>query len=347
MDICNVARQFDIKGNVLSAQRYGDGHINVTYLVETDEKRYILQKVNTTLFTDPDKLMHNISTVSSHIRSKATEDIERCTLNVIKTKEGKPYFKNEDGCYRVYDFIEDALAHNKADEKLFYYSAVAFGKFANDLSDFDASQLYEILPSFHDTTVRFANFEKAIKEDKFDRVKLVKDEIEFFINRKNYCGMIVERLADGRLPLRVTHNDTKLNNVMLDNETGKPVAVIDMDTVMPGSVSYDFGDSIRFGCNTGAEDEKDLSKVHFSLALYKSYAKGYTEAYPLMTSEERKMLPYGSIIMTYECGMRFLTDYLQGDTYFRTSREGHNLDRCRTQMRLVEEMEENLDKMSV
>ena len=167
------------------------------------------------------------------------------------------------------------------------------------------------------------------------------------MERKKYCDMIVSRLKDGRLPLRVTHNDTKLNNVMLDDATDKPVAVIDLDTVMPGSVCYDFGDSIRFGCNTGAEDEPNLDKVHFSLPLYKSYLKGYLSTFKTLTDEEKKMLPYGAIIMTYECGMRFLTDYLQGDTYFRTLRENQNLDRCRTHIRLIEEMEANFDEMQV
>ena len=349
MDLIKIIHEFQVEGVISSVEPYGEGHINQTYLATGDKKRYILQKINTKLFTEPDKLMFNIKEVTEWIckvHEKQGLSTDRL-LKIVPTKNGDDFLQNEDGAFRVYDFIENATSHQQADEKKFYQSAVAFGQFAEDLSAFDASVLHDVLPFFHDTTVRFSAFEKAVNADMVGRKASCQAEIDFYMARKKYCDMIVSRLADGRLPLRVTHNDTKLNNVMLDDATDKPVAVIDLDTVMPGSVCYDFGDSIRFGCNTGAEDEPNLDKVHFSLPLYKSYLKGYLSTFKTLTDEEKKMLPYGAIIMTYECGMRFLTDYLQGDTYFRTSRENQNLDRCRTHIRLIEEMEANFDEMQV
>lgn len=226
----------------------------------------------------------------------------------------------------------------------FYESAVAFGNFANLLADFDASQLYEILPDFHNTKKRYENFKKAVDRDICGRKAQVQREIDWMEKHSDLCGKIVDKIAGGEIPLRVTHNDTKLNNVMIDAATGKALAVIDLDTVMPGSLCYDFGDSIRFGCNSAAEDEADLSKVHFRLDLYKTYLEGYLSAVgDFITKAERENLAMGAVLMTYECGMRFLTDYLENDVYFHTTREGQNLDRTHTQMRLADEMLENFD----
>ena len=349
MELVQIANEFCVEGEIYSVTPYGEGHINQTYLAVSDKKRYILQRINTTLFTKPDELMYNIEKVTQHIAKKYKSQGKPTDrlLQIVPTKTGKSFLQIEEGCFRTYVFIENAISHQTANEKLFYQSAVAFGQFAEDLSDFDASVLYDVLPSFHDTTVRFKNFENAINADTVGRKASVQAEIDFYLQRKHYCDMIVSRLKDGRLPLRVTHNDTKLNNVMLDETTGEPVAVIDLDTVMSGSICYDFGDSIRFGCNTASEDEQDLDKTHFSLPLYHSYAKGFLSTFSTMTDEEKRMLPYGAIIMTYECGMRFLTDYLQGDVYFRRKREGQNLDRCRTHMKLIEEMEKYLPQMQL
>ena len=232
-------------------------------------------------------------------------------------------------------------------EKDFYYSAVAFGKFAKTLKECDASKLYEIIPDFHNTKQRFENFKKAVNEDVLGRKKDCQEEIAFVMERQHYYSMIVDKLASGEIPLKVTHNDTKLNNVLLDAKTGEPVCVIDLDTIMPGSLCYDFGDSIRFGCNPCEEDEKDLSKVNFRFDLYKVYLDGYLSAVgDDITQVEKDNLALGSIMMTIECGMRFLTDYLVGDTYFKTSREGQNLDRCRTQFKLVSDMEKIFDEMN-
>lgn len=261
-------------------------------------------------------------------------------LTLIRTKDDAAYYFDGTNYFRVYVFIEGATSYQSVrTERDFYESAVAFGNFANLLSEFDASRLYEVLPDFHNTKVRYQNFLSAVEKDVCGRAKEVEREIEWVKAHSSLCGKLVDAIASGEIPLRVTHNDTKLNNVMLDDATGKGIAVIDLDTVMPGSLCYDFGDSIRFGCNTAAEDEPDLEKVHFDLGLYKVYLKGYLSAVGEgITEAEKKALPLGAVMMTYECGMRFLTDYLEGDTYFKTHREKHNLDRAHTQFKLVDEM---------
>ena len=349
-----IISEFNVNGTLISCERYGEGHINETYLAVLEQEKkpvnYILQKINSNLFKDVDKLMNNIKLVTEFNRSKIKErggNPDRESLSLVYAKDGKPYIQTEDGYFRLYIFITDAIAYQTVDKpELFYQSAVAFGNFANLLAEFDATKLYEVLPNFHNTIKRFENFEKALSADAMGRASSVKEEIDFFLERKDYCGKRVNLLNSGEMPTKVTHNDTKLNNVMLDASTGTPVAVIDLDTIMPGSICYDFGDSIRFGCNTGAEDEPDLTKVNFSIELFEAYAKGYLTALgDSVTKIERENLPWGAILMTLECGMRFLTDYLEGDHYFRTHREGHNLDRTRTQIKLVTEMEKNLSKM--
>lgn len=268
-------------------------------------------------------------------------------LNIVYTKEGKSYYFDGIDYFRVYVFIERATTYQSVrDLRDFYESAVAFGNFANLLAEFDASQLYEILPDFHNTKVRYANFLRAVEKDVCGRKAEVEAEIKWVAAHKDLCGKIVDKIAAGEIPLRVTHNDTKLNNVMLDDKTGKGIAVIDLDTVMPGSLCYDFGDSIRFGCNSGAEDEPDLTKVNFRFDLYETYLDGYLSAVgKSITAAERENLPTGAVLMTYECGMRFLTDYLEGDVYFRTTRPKHNLDRARTQFKLVDDMLAVSDRM--
>ena len=229
---------------------------------------------------------------------------------------------------------------------VFKNSGKAFGEFQNYLAEFDASKLTETIKRFHDTPKRFADFQAALEANVMDRAKDCKEETNFILSHENTYGIAMEGLQSGSLPLRVTHNDTKLNNILMDAETGEARAVIDLDTIMPGSMLFDFGDSIRFGASTAAEDEKDLSKVHFDIELFKAYAEGYVGAVKdSITDAEAKLLPYGAYLMTIECGMRFLTDYLAGDTYFATKYEGHNLVRCRTQIRLASEMEASFDAM--
>ena len=355
-DLRKIIFEFDVSGDYVSCERYGEGHINETYLAvlkeNGKEKKYILQKINGKLFPDADKLMSNICLVTEFNRKKIAErggDPNRESLTVVKTKDGKPYYHDEktNANFRVYVFITDAIAYQTVEKpEHFYESAVAFGNFANLLAEFDATKLYEILPDFHNTEKRYGDFLRSLHNDACGRAKSVSKEIKFVTDRKEYCGRIVNLLKSGAMPTKVTHNDTKLNNVMLDAKTGKYVAVIDLDTIMPGSICYDFGDSIRFGCNTGAEDEPDLSKVNFDINLFESYTKGYLTALgKSVTKVEKSNLAFGAILMTYECGMRFLADYLDGDVYFKTARANHNLDRARTQFKLVADMEKVLSEM--
>ena len=336
-----VAEQFQLEGNVTEICPYGEGHINLTLLVTTDKKRYIMQKMNTRVFPDPDSLMRNICGVTEHLWARNIE-----TLRVIWTKDNQPFLKGEE-CYRVYDFIENTVTYQTASDKnVFRNSGKAFGEFQNYLAEFDASKLTETIARFHDTPNRFANFKAALEKDAFNRAKDCKKEIEFVLSHENTYGLAMESLKNGSLPLRVTHNDTKLNNILMDAKSGEARAVIDLDTIMPGSMLFDFGDSIRFGASTAAEDEKDLDKVHFDINLFKAYAEGYCGAVKdSITKREAELLPYGAYLMTIECGMRFLTDYLSGDTYFATKYEGHNLVRCRTQIKLAGEMEAQFDEM--
>ncbi len=326
---------------MLSVEPYGEGHINRTYLVVTTKKRYILQEMNTKIFPNSGGLMGNICAVTQHLKERGVE-----TLDVIPTIDGRSYYQGEE-CFRVYAFIENTVTYQSVeDENIFRSAGKAFGEFQNHLSTFNASVLTEILPRFHDTPKRFCDFKEAMKKDEYHRAQTCKEEIAFLLNRQDGYGKIVEGLADGSIPLRVTHNDTKLNNILMDEQTKKARAVIDLDTVMPGSMLYDFGDSIRFGASTAAEDEQDLSKVRFSLPLFKGYAEGFCSAVKeSITLKERVLLPYAAYLMTVECGMRFLTDYLSGDTYFATKYQGHNLVRCRTQLKLAKEMDENLSQM--
>ena len=351
--IMNYERElngFKLDGKAVAAERYGQGHINETILVVTDAgAKYILQKINERVFKDADGLMNNVRLVTAHVAGKvraAGGDVGRGALQLVLTKGGEAFLRSDNGAFRMYVFIDDATSYQTVEApEQFYESAVAFGTFQNYLSDFDASQLIETIPDFHNTVKRFENFRNSLTADKRGRAAAARKEIDFVLSREKYCGRIVGLLKSGRMPLRVTHNDTKLNNVMLDNATGKALAVIDLDTVMPGSCCYDFGDSIRFGCSSGAEDEQDLTKVNFKLDLFETYSRGYLGALRNITQIERDNMAFGAILMTYECGMRFLADHLDGDIYFRIHRENHNLDRARTQFKLIEDMEKRLGDM--
>ncbi len=332
---------FVLDGEILSITQFGQGHINKTFLVATTRKNYILQEVNTRVFHNFDGLMHNIYAVTNMLRERGKE-----TFVFVPTKEGEPYFKGE-RCFRMREFIDDTVVYQKAvTPKVFLNAGKAFGEFQNLLADFDASILVETIPHFHDTPKRFADFCIALKEDKCKRAKSCKEEIEFILDRKDTFSYIVEAIEAGSVPLRVTHNDTKLSNILMDEKTHEARAVIDLDTIMPGSMLYDFGDAIRFGASTAREDEPDLSKVHLSLELFEAFAQGFVGAVKdSITPKEGELLPYSAYLMTMECGMRFLTDYLNGDIYFATQYPEHNLVRARTQFRLASEMEQNEEKM--
>ncbi len=349
-------KNFDFEGKIVDKKPLKKGHINDTFCIVCEvcnkqNKKYILQKINTNIFKNPNELMENVVNVTSYIRKIVIEnggDPERETLNIIPTKSGENYYKSENGdCWRVYKFIEDATTYDLVENAQdFYESAVAFGNFQRLLSNFPANTLYETIPNFHNTVDRLNSLKEAIQKDIVNRVKNVKEEIDFILNREKDCHIICDLLEKGEIPLRVTHNDTKLNNVMIDNKTKKAICVIDLDTVMPGTVLNDFGDSIRFGASTALEDEQDLSKVECSMELFEAYTKGFIEGVKgNLTDKEKEMLPMGAKIITLECGIRFLTDYLQGDTYFKIDRTSHNLDRARTQFKLVLDMENKWEQM--
>lgn len=341
---------WDWQGTPSEPAAYGEGHINQTYVVRVDgagsPKRYILQKINTDTFKDPDQLMGNVCGVTEYLRDVIRQnggDPDRETLRVRLTREGKPYYRAADGaCWRVYDFIEDTVClQSVRNAEDFCESALAFGKFQRLLAQYPVEKLYETIPHFHDTPKRLADFEAVVQRDPLGRAEGVRQEIDFVLARRADCRYMTDLLAAGRLPLRVTHNDTKLNNVLLDKTTGKGICVIDLDTVMPGLVANDFGDSIRFGANDCAEDEPDTRKVHFSLPLYEAYTRSFLEMVgDALTPLERETLPWGARLMTLECGMRFLADYLDGDHYFHIHRPAQNLDRARTQFKLVADMED-------
>lgn len=353
----SIIKHFQFKGEYIYCEPFGCGHINSTYAIyfrrETASPvRYILQCINTNIFTDPKGLMNNIDLVTSYLRDKillAGGDPDRETLTIVKTTDGKPYYTDEEGrCYRAYLFIEDATCYQSVDKPgLFYKAAKAFGNFQKLLKDYPADTLVETIPNFHNTVTRYNNFIKAVEADNENRVQYVTEEIKFIKDREADCGIIVSMIADSSIPLRVTHNDTKLNNIMMDNSTDTGICVIDLDTVMPGSLLYDFGDSIRFGASSALEDETDISKVYMRLDLFEEYVKGFLEGTGgALTQKELDSLPLSAKIMTLECGIRFLTDYLEGDHYFKIHRENHNLDRARTQFKLVADMEDKMEAMS-
>lgn len=350
-----IIDRFAVEGTTVKVSEYGSGHINQTELVELNcgehVARYILQKINTQIFSDVSQLMDNIVKVTSFLSQKIQAqggDPDRETLQVIPTKDGDSYYCAKDGYYRMYQFVEGADSFDAASRPgILYESGRAFGRFQQLLSDYPASTLYETIPDFHHTPKRFAAFCSAVDADSCGRAASVADEIAFIKERESQMQVLTGLLESGDLPVRVVHNDTKLNNVLFDHKTRKGLCVIDLDTVMPGTLVYDFGDAIRFGANTAAEDEPDVSKVSLDLELYQQYVSGYLlGCNGSLTQKELDMLPMGAKLMTLECGMRFLTDYLSGDTYFRIHRKQQNLDRCRTQLALVADMERKWEQIT-
>lgn len=349
MDRYGAAAMFDFGGEVTSVVPYGNGHINDTYAVTCSlaggSVRFILQRLNPVVFPDRAGLMRNMIAVTGFLRRAVIRDggdPERECLRLIPLKDGSPYLTDESGdVWRATQFIENTDAYLVAESpEMFASAGEAFGKFMARLGGFDASSLFEVIPRFHDTPDRYARFLASLERNAAGRMDEAKDEIAFVRERREGCSVITDALERGEVPVRVTHNDTKLNNVLIDTATKEAVCVIDLDTVMPGSMLYDFGDAVRVGCSTAKEDERDLSLVDFDLGLFRAFTEGYLAgAGRSVTAAELGLLPDAARLMTFECGMRFLTDFLDGDTYFKTAYPEHNLVRARTQFKLVRTME--------
>ncbi|MBQ4425792.1 MAG: aminoglycoside phosphotransferase family protein [Lachnospiraceae bacterium] len=322
---------------------HGHGNIHDTY--RSADSRYLLQRINTHVFTRPREVMENIVGVTEHLRRKVREeggDPGREVLTIVRTRDGQSYYQNEDGYFRVYLFIEHSqtVEPEEAGYDNLYQAAVGFGRFQKQLADYDAASLHETIPDFHNTVCRLSRLKEAMAKDPLGRLAAVQSEIDFIMERSAMAETVLKGLESGDIPLCVTHNDTKVNNVLFDKESGKALCVIDLDTIMPGSRLYDFGDALRSaGVNT-PEDEPDLSKVCFDARAYEAFLRGYlSEMKDTLTPREKELLPFSVRLLAYELGIRFLTDYLNGDVYFKTSRPGQNLDRTRTQLRLVEILE--------
>lgn len=346
IELNDILNEFNLETEI---DRYGNGHINDTYL--TNSKKYILQRINTNIFKNPEKLMDNIEKVTEFLREKIVAeggDPTRETMRVIKTRSGKNHYKvDDDNVFRAYEFVKNTITieTSKSYEDL-YNAGVGFGHFQKMLSDFPADQLYETIPNFHYTPSRVDNLLKAVKEDKMGRAASVQREIDFALEHAKEASKVTDGIASGDILLRVTHNDTKINNILFDDKTGKAICVIDLDTVMPGSILYDFGDALRMGGSTGAEDETDLSKVNFDNGAFEAFAKGFcSETMNSMTEMEKELLPFSVKLLTYECGIRFLTDYLEGDTYFKIHRPEHNIDRARNQFKLVADLDKKEEEL--
>lgn len=348
-EIKRIIEKFNFEGENIEFAPYGNGHINDTFVVvnktEKGQIRYILQRINTSIFKDPLGVMDNILKVCQYLKNSGADS--RSVMSLILTKDGKSCIIEDNLCWRAYAFIEDSICLELPDSTDdFYECAVAFGRFQKYLNGFPAAELHETIPQFHDTVKRFNDFKNSVAKNVSGRADNVKEEIEFVKAREDFYSVLMDANKAGVLPLRVTHNDTKSNNVMLDAKTRKALCVVDLDTIMPGFSVTDFGDSIRFGASTASEDEKDLDKVWIDLDMFEAYVKGFLDGCDgMLTKEEIMLLPEGAKMMTIECGMRFLADYIDGDTYFKTKYPEHNLDRAHTQFKLVADMEKHWDEM--
>jgi Ser/Thr protein kinase RdoA (MazF antagonist) len=346
MQIARIACAFCIDGRPMTCQEFGSGHINYTVKVLTDSGcEYVLQRINKYVFKDPVRLMENVSSVTDFLRQRVEDP--RMALHFIPTTDGLYYFLDDEGEYwRMYDFIGGFCLDAPESEEDFYQSAIAFGRFQHMLSEFPAHTLFETIPEFHNTIDRYRQLRESIRADAAGRLDSVREDVNFLLEREE-LGCMLQRLREsGELPLRVTHNDTKLNNVLLDKATRKSLCVLDLDTVMPGLSLYDFGDSIRFGAATAAEDEPDVTKMSMDLHLFEVYTKGFLEAATTLTDREVELLPMGAFVITLELATRFMKDYLDGDLYFKIAYPEHNLVRARAQMKLAADMLSKMDDMN-
>jgi len=354
-NIKSILPKFQFKGRFASAEELHSGNINSTYHLtyrDGDQvNHYTLQMINAYVFKDPASVMRNIELVTDHLRNSIVGEghsPQRRVLDLIPMVNGETLHIDRIGNYwRAYHYINEATAYDAVKKpEHFYEAGRAFGEFQKRLFNFPAETLTETIPNFHNTPKRFFTFVHAVDQDLAGRVGEIEDEIEFFFERRKMMGEIAKRLSNGTLPVRVTHNDTKINNVMIDDKTDKSICVIDLDTVMPGSSLYDFGDAIRFGASTAAEDEPDLNKITLDFDLYELFTKGFlSETNGFLERSELELLPLGVKVITCELAMRFLTDYIDGDLYFKVTGPDHNLTRARAQMKLLTELEKNEEKM--
>lgn len=355
-DVRQVSALFDMRADFVDAQPYGSGHINDTYCAWYDQAgmriRYIHQRINHQIFKDPAALMENIQRVTAHSLERLLDqnhpEAHRRTLTVIPGVDGKPYVVDREGNFwRTYPFIERARGYDEIRTNLqAEHAAKAFGEFQKLAANLGGERLHETIPNFHHTPKRLLALQDAIAADIAGRARSCQPEIEFALARANDCRRVTDLIAAGVIPERVTHNDTKLNNVLLDDVTSEGICVIDLDTTMPGSVLYDFGDMVRTATPTTREDEVDLSLVGIRLDRFDALVRGYVEsASSFLNRAEIDLLAFSGKLLTLECGIRFLTDHLQGDIYFKTKRPGHNIDRCRAQFAMVKAIEENLERM--
>lgn len=346
----DISKQFQIYGEIQHAETFKIGHINETYSATYDQGgtrvRYIHQKINSHVFQNPPAVMKNLMRVTTHLRRKLesqdASDITRRSLIVIPTRNGQSFYRNgENEFWRTFVFIENVQTFESVQSaEQAFQAGRAFGEFQSLLVDLPGGRLIETIPNFHNTRKRFTALQQAIQKDHYNRAKEAKSEIDLALGHENLVDVILDGMARGRIPERITHNDTKFNNVMLDTKTGEAMCVVDLDTVMPGCALYDFGDMVRTTTSPTLEDEKDLSKVNMQMRIFKKLAEGYfSNAGSFLTQAEKNLMAFSGKLITFEIGIRFLTDFLSGDTYFRIHRPGHNLDRCRTQFKLVESIE--------
>jgi len=345
MSILNAAFAFRWDGKPGSYEEFGSGHINSTFMIKTNTgARYVLQHINKYVFKNPAEVMENVSAVTNYLLQQNGGTYT--ALHYMKTPQGLYYHQDARGEYwRMYEFIPGICLNLPESDEDLYQSALAFGQFQHLLRDFPAETLHETIPNFHNTIDRYHQFKVSVTADSVGRRPTAAAEIAQLLSWEEKAGTLERLRAEGKLPLRVTHNDTKLNNVLLNEFTHKSLCVLDLDTVMPGLSLYDFGDAIRFGASTAAEDEPKLSKVSLDLRLFEVYAKGYLESVPCLTEEEIRLLPLSAFVMTVEVAVRFLKDYLDGDLYFKIHRPDHNLIRARNQIALAADMERKLPKM--
>ena len=346
MQIEKAAYAFQMDGNPVSCEELTQGHINRTLKITTDTgKEYVLQMINKYVFRNPIRLMANISAVTEYLQQRVEDS--RHAQHFIATYKGIYYHRDRKGeFWRMSDYVGGFCLDMPESPEDFYQSALAFGRFQQLLSGFPAEELYETIPEFHNTIDRYKQFHASVELDPCDRVSQAQFEISYILKQEELAGTLQKMRESGELPLRVTHNDTKLNNVLLDKDTRKALCVLDLDTVMPGLSAYDFGDAIRFGAATAAEDEPDYEKMQLDLELFRVYTEGFLEAAPSLTDKEVEMLPMGALIMTLEVANRFLKDFIDGDLYFKTSYPEHNLIRARTQIALAMDMQEKWNEMN-